>query len=125
MNKKNTAMPPLSTFQQKLMLVNHLRLPYEIIENEIKPYCFQNIMQGKVAKAKKATNVLICTALSTRGNLFGGFDENEEQPYWAFGFADGNEKLQLQAANCNTCGNYNHYNTPDFAIRVIMCRCNW
>ena len=112
-------------FVKKQMILNRLCLPKDIIENEIKSYCFHDQVSGKAIKVRKNVNILIKTALS-RANGFGKNDVFADYTtHWAFGFITDDEKTQLQAENCYSCGNYLIFNNMfDTNFNHLVCECD-
>jgi len=118
-----------SDFVKKQMILNRLCLPKDIIDNEIKNYCFHDELSGKAMKVRKTVNGLIKQACS-RANGFGDgeTDESNSTTHWAFGFTTDVEKTQLQAVNCYRCGNYMIFNNMysmngEFNVSNIVCNC--
>jgi len=109
------------SFYEKLFLLNNLPLPIDIIEREIKSFCFDEKIVGLSKKIKNLTNDYIKRAYSTYG----------ETEHWGFGYLDMNdnnsERLQLQAINCSICGNYRFFNSintyDNRQFRYILCMC--
>jgi hypothetical protein len=52
---------------------------------------------------------LICAGFNRANGFLQREDENSEDEHWSFSAGD-TEKLQLQAINCNLCGEYIHTN---------------
>jgi hypothetical protein len=87
----------------------------DLIENEIKSFCFHEKVRGESMKTRNKTNKIIKTAFSTRGESF----------HWAFGFVqqtgdEPHQTLQLQGMNCEKCGNYLFSMTM---FERIICNC--
>jgi len=103
----------------KKMIINRLPLPDDILENEIKSFCFHDRISGsKAIKLRHEINRLILDAIS-RTN--GHSDSSED---WAFGLMYEDETLQLQATNCSRCGNYiysEHMYRQD--CKHLLCKC--
>lgn len=114
---------------EKQLLLSMICLPKDIIENEIKAYCFYDHVSGKAVKVRKTVNKLIQKACS-RVNGFGYDDEiysGNNITHWAFGFTDdiSEERTQLQAENCAHCGNYVIFsNMFDTNFNHLVCECD-
>jgi hypothetical protein len=111
------------SFYEKLFILNNLSLPKDIIETEIKTFCFHEKIVGLSKKIKNQTNEIVKRAFSTYG----------QEEHWAFGYSDindnnnNNETLQLQGINCSICGNYRYFNSINTydarQFRYILCMC--
>lgn len=117
-----------NSFYEKLFLLNNLSiktksqnriyLPSDIIEKEIKPFCFDDKMTGISKKVKNKTNEIIKRAKSNN-------------QYRRFGYLDiynNSDKLRLRATNCYICGNYRYYSFPIMTyeprqFRYTICMC--
>jgi hypothetical protein len=118
---------------QKQMIVNCLPLPADIIENEIKSYMFHDKISSDAKKKKQIlTEKFKANIMSTRSNFFGSQNEADTEEdtdtHWAIGFTDRDDNnLQLQADNCERCGNYLIFGsmfrfTPS-QLDNVVCRC--
>lgn len=116
----------METFYQKQIIINRLPLPRDIIDNEIKSYVFHDKITGESKKKKQVLNENFkANILSTRSNFFGS--QNEIDPHWAIGFINDDENIQLQANNCETCGNYLIFGSmfafTQSQLMNISCQC--
>lgn len=112
---------------EKQMIMNHLPLPRDVIDNEIKSYVFYDKISGESKRKKQIMNEKFkMTILSTRSNFFGS--QNEIDSHWAIGFGDhADQNVQLQANNCERCGNYllfgSMFSFTQSQIGKITCQC--
>jgi hypothetical protein len=125
MKKRTTETETTTTVNAKTKKARSI-LPMDMI-NEVKSFCFYDIVTGDARKVRKNVNDLIKEAMS-RANGYGGININSDVgSHWSFGFTHNNERLQLQAVNCFRCGNYlifngihnNHYQN----LNNIICQC--
>ena len=114
-------------FIEKQLLLNMLCLPKDLIEHELKAYCFHDKVYVKAVQVRKNVNTLIRKACS-RVSGFGYHDEEiNTTSHWEFAFtSDRNERTQLHAVNCCRCGNYvvfdNMFDT-NTNFNHLVCEC--
>ena len=101
--------------------ISNLELNDDVL-NVIKSYCYHKHSDALIINCtkwyKQMTNFLILEAVSRNTQCF----EN----HWGFGFPSGHltERLQLQAENCERCGNYISISNDDNLFsHHIYCRC--
>ncbi len=112
-----------NAFYEKQMILNRLHLPQDIIDYEIKEFCFHDNVSSKALNVRRRVNTLIVSALSSRMSC-----DNE---HWIFGYVsdDGTgERLQLQALLCARCGNYrttfsDFHNYSTQSLSRVICNC--
>ena len=89
--------------------------------NVIKSYCYYNYRDSLIINCakwyKQMTNSLILEAMSRNTHHF----EN----HWGFGFYIDHptERLQLQAENCDRCGNYVSISEAVYIPPSLVCGC--
>jgi len=115
----NSLLCPVS--KQKLFTLSKLWLNNDIL-NIIQSYCYFNWKDAQTINfantMKKKIHALILEAMSRNTDNF----EN----HWAFGYPnDHAERLQLQAENCSSCGNY-ITTSQNFGLlhQIVLCSCD-
>ena len=101
-----------------------------MIFNEYTHYCFYNIIE-QTKKNKLKLCLVINLVEFSRANRFNNDpDYSDDDENWVFGYmfdsiaaTAANERLQLQATNCSTCGNY--VKTLNYRLATsLLCKCN-
>ena len=109
--------PKTTMYEISKLIVNSDVLDY------IKSYCYYNYRDSLVINTTKHYKLLINSLiLEAISRTSGGDFEN----HWAFGFPSDSitERLQLQAENCDRCGNYiSVSHDTNLYPQHIFCNC--
>lgn len=107
---------------QKSLLINNIVIPE--IANIIKEYTFYDINTIEYAKFLANKRILLLTQINSAHSRKNGFCGQEDMDtiseHWTFATDNG---CQLQAINCELCGNYIQISNFYFKLNEI-CRCN-
>jgi hypothetical protein len=116
-----------SVFYQ--FLINHISLPKDICE-EIKSYCFYELVTGKTRILKKEIlgNIKNSRSQGTCPEMYDS-DYPDELFFFQVGYLEGwpfHKIIQIQILFCNTCGNYIDFTTYHNQVNAspnVKCTC--
>jgi hypothetical protein len=112
------------------LLINTLKLPYSILDN-IKSFLFYDRKDYQIIKnsrkiKEKMLYIINNVILSRANNFDDHLDYSDNEEHWIFGCLNNDEKIQMQAQNCNNCGDYmSHSKDPNLFSNNIYCKCEY